>query len=85
MADLTISNRQDLSLGSVRGVSGNVTVASDGDTITPGLARILWAGVTTRTATAGQLVQADIDTDRTKITLKVEGGTPVLDFFAIGY
>lgn len=82
MADLAITGRNDISLGNVRAVTGQVVIAADGDTVTPGLALILWFGITATTANAGQLVQASLSGG--VATLKVEGGTPTINFIAIG-
>ena len=82
MAALTVSGRESLSLGNLKGEIGQVTLAATGDTVVTGLGTILWVGITCTTATAGQYVQASIS--GSTITLVAEGGTPVINYFAVG-
>ena len=82
MADLTVSGRESISIGNLKGEIGQVTLAASADTITTGLGTILWVGITCTTATAGQYVQASFSGKT--ITLIAEGGTPVINYLAIG-
>jgi hypothetical protein len=82
MAAITTANQYG-SIGNIRFSANASTTLTDAYTWDSGLTKILFWGVTTSTATAGQYVGGTVSNGT--ITLALEGGTPTGIVWAAGF
>lgn len=75
--------RQDHIIGDLRAVSARLAAIANGNTWTPGLATILWVGVTDEAASAAEDIGCTWSGGT--VTFAVESGTPTAKVIAFGY
>lgn len=83
MTALTETKPEDLSLGNMKGKVAYFATLTDGYTWQTGIGTIIFAAISTTTATAGQLPEVSWSGDT--VTVHLEGGTPAGSIFALGY
>lgn len=79
----TVSLRQDHVFGNLRVVTARLTAIADADTWSPGLATIVWVGITDRDAAASEDIGCTFSGGT--VTFEVESGTPAAEVIALGY
>lgn len=83
MAAVTETLRLDHSFGNLRAVTCRVAALANAATWDPGLAAIVWVGITDEAAAAAEDIGCT--TSGGRITFAVESGTPAVNVIAIGY
>jgi hypothetical protein len=83
MTAVTDTLRLDHSFGNLRAVTCRIAALVDTTTWDPGLAAILWVGITDEDAAAGEDIGCTMSGGR--ITFQVESGTPAVNVLALGY